>query len=81
MPTPNQKLSSVRLYENLRVPDISQDVNKNLVAGKGRVTGASEVSLELRETLVLATFTPIKGKTPVVVGIPLAAIQTMIFAN
>lgn len=77
----NQKLSSVRLYENLRVPDISQDVNKNLVAGKGKVTGAADVSLELQATLVLATFTPIKGKTTVVVGIPLAAIQTMIFAN
>jgi hypothetical protein len=76
-----QKLESVQVYENLVIPSISTNVNKTLVAGKNTVAGIADVALELQDSMVIATFTPSRGKKIITVGIPVSFVRTLVFAQ
>ncbi len=76
-----RKLSSVQVFENLVIPSISTNVNKNLVAGKNTVQPSTDLELELLGEMVQATFTPSRGAKPIVIGIPLSFVRTLVFES
>lgn len=74
-----QKLSSVQVFENIVVPGVSTNVNKNLVAGKNTIQPSTSLELELTGEMVKATFIPSRGAKPIIMGIPLSFVRTMVF--
>ncbi len=74
-----RKLSSVQVFENIVVPDVSTNVNKNLVAGTNTVQPSHDLALELQDDMVLATFTSTRTKKAITMGIPLSFVRTLVF--